>query len=210
MAHGWTFLGTYNYSLQSHSKYYDDIATYNNDLQMFDRGYPRHNIRLSGTWQVPLGKGQQYLNHVPKVVDEIVGGWSTSQIFYWRSGDLPSFPTTGVICNPMQNIPAGYWFNPNCLVTAPPYTIATAPPYYEGFRGPRYWDVDSTFVKSFKMTERYNVEFRMEMYNMTNKFIPSDPNICGVTQCGSVAGQSTWVASDNYGRELQYSVRFHF
>jgi len=45
---------------------------------------------------------------------------------------------------------------------------------------------------------------------MTNKFIPSDPNICGVTQCGSVAGQSTWVASDNYGRELQYSVRFHF
>jgi hypothetical protein len=90
--------------------------------------------------------------------------------------------------DPTQNIPAGYWFNPNCLTTAPPYTMMTSPFYYEGMRGPRYWDLDSTFVKSFKITERYNLEFRMELYNLTNTFIPSDPNVCGVTQCGSVGG----------------------
>ncbi len=31
-SHGWTFLGTYNYSLQNHTNYYDDIANYNKQL----------------------------------------------------------------------------------------------------------------------------------------------------------------------------------
>ncbi|MGO8735921.1 MAG: carboxypeptidase regulatory-like domain-containing protein [Terriglobia bacterium] len=215
LTHGWTFLGTYNYSLQSHSNYYNDIATFNNDLTMFDRQLPRHNLRLSGTYQLPFGSGRQYLAHVNKVVDEIINGWSTSDIFFWMGGDLMSFPTTGVVCNPTQNIPTGYWINPNCLVNAPAYTIATAPPYYEGMRGPRYWELDSTFVKEFKITERYRLEFRMELYNLTNHFIPADPNICGVTQsCGATAGLSTAEASGsngaNYGREIQYSARFHF
>jgi hypothetical protein len=223
MAKGWTFLGTYNYSLQSHSWFYDDIATYNNHLQMVDRGYPRHNIRLSGTYQLPFGRGRQYFSKAPRWVDEIVGGWATSQIFYFRSGDLlgniqnwmefgaPMFPTTGIVCDPTKNIPAGMWFNAYCLTTAPPFTRATFPLYYESLRGPRYWDIDSTVVKSFRISERFSLEMRLETYNTTNKFIPSDPNICGVSQCGlGYAGVSTWVATDNYGRELQGSLRLHF
>jgi len=227
MSKGWTFLGTYNYSLQSHSWFYDDIATYNNHLQVVDRGYPRHNIRFSGTYELPLGRGRKYLSNAPRVVDEILGGWATSQIFYFRSGDLlgniqngmnpypnyPAnmFPTTGIVCDPTKNIPAGMWFNANCLVTAPPFTRATFPLYYEGLRGPRYWDIDSTIVKSFRINERFNLEMRLEAYNVTNTFMPSDPNICGVSQCGlGVAGVSTWMATDNYGRELQGSLRLHF
>jgi hypothetical protein len=131
------------------------------------------------------------------------------------ASDLLGFPETGIICNPTQNIPSGYWFNPNCLVNAPPYTEATAPPYYEGLRGPHYWDLDSTAVKNFRINERFNLEFRLEMYNMPNIFIPSDPNVCGVTQCGlGVAGVPTWVATgsngSNYGRELQGSLRLNF
>jgi hypothetical protein len=214
MAHGWTFLGTYNYSIQNHTTYYDDITTYNNQLQMFDRGYPRHNIRLSGTYQLPFGRGRQYFTNVPKWVDEIIGGWATSQIFYWMSGDLLSFPTSGMVCNPTQNIPSGYWFNPNCITTPPAYTIATDPPYYEGMRGPRYWDLDSTAGKNFKINERFNLELRLEMYNMPNIFIPGDPNECGPSQCGSIGGLSTTEAGAswgaNYGRELQGSLRLNF
>ncbi len=52
---------------------------------------------------------------------------------------------------------------------------------------------------------------RLELYNTTNKFIPSDPNICVVSQCGpGVAGVSTWVATGNYGRELQGPLRLYF
>ena len=214
MSHGWTFLGTYNYSIQNHTDYYNDIAYYANNLQWFDRGLPRHNLRFSGTYQLPFGKGMTYLSHAPKWVDEIVGGWATSDIFYFMSGDLMAFPTTGVVCNPTQNIPTGYWFNNACLTTAPAYTLATAPPYYQGMRGPHFWQLDSTAVKYFTISERFKLEFRLEMYNSPNHFIPSDPNICGVTQSGSICGKSTGEAGGsngaNYGRELQGSLRLHF
>ena len=215
MTHGWTFLGTYNYSLQSHTDYYDDFTYYANNMQMFDRGLPRHNLRLSGTYQLPFGKGRTYLSNAPKWLDEIVGGWATSDIFYFMSGDLTSFPETGMICNPTENIPKGMWFNANCITTAPAYTVATSPSYYEGQRGPRYFELDSTAVKYFKITERVNLEFRLEMYNSINHFIPADPNVCGVSICGlGYAGISTGEASGsngaNYGRELQGSLRVHW
>jgi hypothetical protein len=94
---------------------------------MIDRGYPRHNLCLSGTYQFPCGRGRTYFSSVPKWVDEIIGGWATSDIFYWQSGNLLPFPTSGMVCNSTQNIPSGYWFNPNCITTAVAYTIPTAP-----------------------------------------------------------------------------------
>jgi hypothetical protein len=214
MSHGWTFLGTYNYSLDNRSTFYDDIDTYNNKYTMADYGNPRHNIRLSGTYQVPFGRGRQYFSSAPRWVDEIIGGWATSNIFYWVSGTLLGFPTTGMICNPRYNVPKGMWFNANCITTAPAYTIPTDPLYYEGIRGPHFWDLDTTAVKNFRITESMSLEFRLEMYNMPNIFIPSNPNVCSTAQCGNIAGIPNSVASSsngaNYGRELQCSVRFHF
>jgi hypothetical protein len=47
----------------------------------------------------------------------------------------------------------------------------------------------------------------MEFYNLSNTFIPSDPD----TGIGSgTMGQSTWVMGGNYGREIQYTGRIHF
>jgi len=217
MSHGWAFLGTYNYSLQSIGGFYDDIDTYNRKWQMFDRGLPRHNLRLSGTYQLPFGKGKKFFSNSPWWVDEIIDGWATSNIFYWTSGTLDDFSGYiygGTICNPTQNIPTGMWFNANCLVPNPPYTMANSARYYENLRGPRFWDLDTTAVKNFKISERFNLEFRLEMYNMPNIFIPSNPNICGVVENVSACGRSTWVASSStgasYGREMQGQLRLQF
>ncbi|MGA2074017.1 MAG: carboxypeptidase-like regulatory domain-containing protein [Terriglobia bacterium] len=211
-AHGWTFLGTYNYSIQNHTAFYDDIDQYNRHLTMWDRGLPRHNIRMSGTYQLPFGKGRTYFSTVPKWVDEVIGGWSTSQIFYFMGGDLLGFPESGMLCDPRQNKPNGYWFNPNCITTPPSYTIPTALPYYEGLRGPRFWQLDSTASKTFNINERFNLEFRLEMYNTPNSFIPGDP--CVGSSCGTSDGKSLTEAAGangaNYGRELQGSLRLHF
>jgi hypothetical protein len=217
MAHGIALLTTYNYSRQNIDGFYDDMATYNKQFQLFDRGLPRHNFRVTGTYQLPFGKGRTFLNNAPKWVDEIVGGWATSDIVYLTSGALLDFSGHeygGVICDPTRNIPQGEWFNANCLVAPPAYTPASSPRYYEGLRGPKFWQLDSTAVKNFRISERFNMEFRIEMYNMPNHFIPSSPNVCGPTECGHSAGISTWVAGSsqgaNYGRELQGQARLTF
>ena len=78
---------------------------------------------------------------------------------------------------------------------------------YDGLRGPRFWSLDSTLVKYFLITEQMKVEIRFEFYNLPNHFVPSNPD----TGIGSgTFGRSTWVYGGNYGREVQYTARFHF
>ena len=89
----------------------------------------------------------------------------------------------------------------------PAYTPRTNPWFYDSLRGPGFWQLDSTLVKYFKITERMKLEFRMEFYNLPNAFMPSDPDL-GVGS--GTMGKSTWVAGGNYGREIQYTARIHF
>jgi len=215
MANGITLLAAYNYNQEFHGEWFNQTDYYNNKFTMFDRGYARHNLRLAGTWEIPIGRGRQFLNNIPKGLDYIIGGWATSHILMWRSGNLLSFGNMSwvgdhqaiVTGDPTKNIPAGYYFNPAVFQVPAPYTPRTNPLYYDGLRGPNFWDLDSTLSKDFKITERVKFELRMEFYNMPNVFMPSDPD----TTIGSgTMGRSTWVAGGNYGREIQYEGRIRF
>jgi len=219
MANGVTLVAAYNYNQEHHGEWFNWPDYYANKITMFDRGNARHNLRLAGTWEFPIGKGKQYLNNIPTVVDYIIGGWSMSHFFMWRSGNLIGFgnmccggnwATTGqaiVTGDPTKNVPKGYYFNPAVFQVPAPYTPRTNPLYYDGLRGPRYWSLDSTLAKDFKITERVKFEMRMEFYNMPNVFMPSDPD---TTIAGGTMGRSTWVAGGNYGREIQYEGRIRF
>ena len=207
MANGLTFLVAYNYNREYHTDYFNNIDQYANKFTMFDRARPRHNLRFAGTWELPIGRGRQYMAQIPKALDFVIGGWATSHIMWWRSGDLLTFGDALVSGDPTQGAPAGSYFNPAVFATLPAYTARTNPRYYEGLRGPKYWELDSTLVKYFPITERVKFELRMEFYNLTNTFQPSDPD----TGIGSgTMGQSTWVAGGNYGRQIQYTGRIHF
>jgi len=136
-----------------------------------------------------------------------IGGWATSHILMAHSGALLGFQQAAVSGDPRQNVPAGYSFNPAVFAVSPAYTPRTNPLYYDGLRGRSFWQLDSTVVKYFQITERFKLELRLEMFNAPNVFIPSDPD----TGIGSgTMGQSTWVAGGNYGREIQYTGRIHF
>ena len=208
MANGMTFLVAYNYNQEQHGNWFNDVDYYNNKISMFDRGYARHNIRVAGTWELPIGRGRHYLANIPRGLDYIIGGWATSQILMWRSGNLLVFGgQADVSGDPRKNVPSGYYFNPAVFSIPQPYTPRTNPYYYDGLRGPTFWQLDSTLVKYFRITERFKFELRMEFYNTPNVFIPSDPDV-GIGS--GTMGRSTWVAGGNYGREIQFNGRIHF
>jgi hypothetical protein len=207
MANGLTFLVAYNYSRENHSQFFNDIDTYANKLTMMDRMRPRHNIRVAGTWELPFGRGRRFLAQAHPVVDAILGGWATSHILMWRNGNLLNFGAAQVTGDPTKNVPEGYYFNPSVFSVLPAYTPRTNPWYYDSIRGPGFWQLDSTIVKYFKISERFKFELRLEMYNTPNAFMPSDPDL---TVGGGVMGKSTGVAGGNYGREIQYTGRIHF
>ena len=206
-AKGLTAMFGYNYNQEFHSDWFNAVDLYNNKQTMFDRGQPRHNITIAGTWQLPIGRGRQYLNQINRAVDAVIGGWATSQIYMFHSGNLLQFGAANVSGDPRQNVPAGLYFNPAVFSVIAPYTPRTNPRYYDGLRGPNWWQLDSTIVKYFKLNERVKFELRLEMFNSLNVFMPSDPDL---TIAGGTMGRSTWVANGNYGREIQYTGRIHF
>jgi hypothetical protein len=71
--------------------------------------------------------------------------------------------------------------------------------------GPKFWNIDFTLAKVFPINERYHLEFRLESFNLTNSFIPTDPVINAL---GPNFGKCT--NQLNRGRELQYTVRLQF
>jgi len=208
-SNGLTFLAAYNYNQEYHSQFFNDLDIYSNKLTMMDRGLPRHNLRVAGTWELPFGNGRRYLNHVHPVLDAVIGGWATSHILMWRNGNLLNFNNSPALVtgDPRQNVPTGLYFNPAVFQALPAYTPRTNPWFYDGLRGPGFWQLDSTIVKYFPITERVKLELRMEFFNLPNAFMPADPDL-GVGS--GTMGRSTSAASGNYGREIQYTARIHF
>jgi hypothetical protein len=207
MAKGLTFMAGYNYNQEFHSQYFNQEAAYTNTYTMLDRGQARHNFTLAGTWEIPVGRGRAYLGNINKVLDGFIGGWATSHIMMAHSGDLLQFGQAVVNGNPLQNVPAGYYFNPNVFSVSPAYTPRTNPWFYSGLRGPSFWQLDSTAVKYFSITERMKLEIRLEMFNTPNVFMPGDPD---TTIASGTMGRSTTEAGGNYGREIQYTAKIHF
>jgi hypothetical protein len=207
MLRGMNLILGYNYNRESKSEYFDAVAQYNDKLTLIDRRRPRHSLRMAGTYELPFGRGRQYLSGAGRLLDLLVGGWGTSHWFMIQGGNLLTFGAAQVTGDPRENVPEGRWFNPAVFSVLPAYTPRTNPWYYDGLRGPRFWSLDSTLVKYVPLTERVRLELRFEFYNMPNHFIESDPNL---TVGSGIMGRSTGVFPGNYGREVQYTARFHW
>jgi hypothetical protein len=100
---------------------------------------------------------------------------------------------------------AYHWFDTAQFAQLPSFSLRSNPVFFEGLTGPRNWNIDTALSKIFKVKERANLEFRLDAFNMTNTFIPSNPNM-SVTS--STFGRSTDQA--NVGRTVQYTMRLQF
>ncbi|MFN7920354.1 MAG: TonB-dependent receptor [Bryobacteraceae bacterium] len=205
---GLSFLFGYNYNREYRAEWFNDIAQYSNTYSLFDTRDPRHNVRLAGTYELPFGRGRKYLSSVNRLADAVIGGWRTSHIFMYNNGSMLTFGAMTASGDPKVSSPGpNGWFDTTKFSILPAYTPRTNPWYYEGVRGPGFGQLDSTLSKDFRITEKQRFELRIETYNTTNHFVPSNPTM-GVTS--STFGKSTWIFGGNYGREVQYTLRYLF
>ena len=196
----------YNFNREKTDAYFNAPDEYANRLTMIPSANPRHRISAGVSYDLPVGKGRPYLSNLHPVANAILGGWITSHIFMWNSGSFLRFGQMIVNGDPVISNPTRErWFNTSVFQAPQPYTPRTNPWQYEGLTGPRYWNLDSTISKNFQLSERFRMEFRLEAYNLTNSFMPSNPD---VNIYSSLFGRSTGQA--NTGREMQYTLRVHF
>ncbi len=88
------------------------------------------------------------------------------------SGSVSLQPT--VTCNPTANLKAHQYVNMNCFgMPAPGTNGAYQLPY---IHGPAYFNSDLALFKTFKMTERQSMEFRVSAFNFLNHPLDSFQN----------------------------------
>jgi hypothetical protein len=104
----------------------------------------RHRFTFSPLYDLPFGKGKQFLNH-GGVVDGLVGGWKASAIFQVQTGTPIALPGTFRLHDPFvaggtpdpiaqpneecatQTKTIAHWFNP-CAFSQAPTAYLTAVP----------------------------------------------------------------------------------
>lgn len=205
---GYTLLAAYNYHVQTNRTFYDNVDNYLMNWTNEDSGTPRHRMVVSGTWNLPFGKGRTFLNNINRWTDMLIGGWNIAGIGTWHSGDLLTFGGMLVNGDPgVSNPGPNGWFNPKAFSILPAYTRRTNPWHYSGIRGPQFFNLDGTLNKDFSITERIKFQLHMDAFNALNSMNWNDPNM---TVGGSLFGQSYDIYPQDYGRRLQLGMKLTF
>jgi hypothetical protein len=206
---GYMFVTAYNYNREFNSEFFDDVDRYANRFTMIPGVSPRHRLTNGGTFDFPFGQGRRFLANAHPVANGLLGGWSTSWLFmfnsgqYLRFGQLKTDGSSPKLDNPTTDL----WFDTSKFQQAEPFTPRTNPWQYPDVTGPSSWNVDMTLAKDFPIQRDYRLEFKLEAYNVTNNFVPSNPIL---NVLSPLFGKSTGQLLGNRGRELQYTLRLYF
>ncbi len=198
-------------------------VTDNRNLR-YDRGpdaYVRPlNFVGNYTYELPFGKGKQFLGSASRAADLLLGGWQTSGIITianglpyslsfdptlpgWQSGYATNMRPDKVGDPTVSNPSRAHWFNPSAYAPSAPYTFGNSAPY--SLSGPHFFNWDMGAFKTFPITERFKLTFRSDLMNVLNHPNFNNPNN-DISQPN--AGQVTWVSGNP--RVVQFSLRLAF
>ena len=188
-----------------------DYADSDNDI--------RNRLNLYGSYELPFGKGQAFLNNASTFTNELVSGWRFNAIVVAQSG-LPFTVTmngtstnTGASTSRVNRVvgaavyPATrtvpLWFNPTAFVAPPAYQYGAEP--RNSLRGPGETNFDMSIEKETPLPREMALLFRVEAFNIFNH-----PQFVIPASVINASGAGAITATSNSARQLQGSVRFTF
>src|SRR2546425_4911446 len=148
----------------------------------FDR---RHVLIVSSLWDLPVGRQKRFASSIRPALNRIVGGWSLNGIYTFMSGE-PFSVRSGVRTSNfshesrvdivgakpqvrLQDVPGV--IGPVVFKDASAFAIPAPGTNGTGrniFEAPGYWNLDLGIGKRFELTERFNLQFRAELFNVLN------------------------------------------
>jgi hypothetical protein len=186
----------------------------------------RHRLIVNFVYELPFGPGQPYLNH--GVIAGLLGGWELSGLSTFQSGhpfDIYSSRDseyTGLTNRPDlvgdPSIPSGAPRNQ----VGPPITAFAVQPFgrpgslgRNTFTGPRYFDTNVSLLKNTRLSDRINLQFRAETYNVFNRIQFDNPGTAGDTLASpGTFGQSLQTLTQPDGttsaRQIQLALKVIF
>ncbi|MEO8725676.1 MAG: carboxypeptidase-like regulatory domain-containing protein [Acidobacteriaceae bacterium] len=185
----------------------------------------RHVGVISAVYELPLGNGKRFASHLGGFGNGLAGGWSVNSIVVLQGG----FPfTTQLSYNPSNNGDTrnpvrpfvnpnftgavitgdpGQWFNPNAFL---------APPANSGFYGnlgrdtligPGLATWDFSAVKDTRVSERIDLQFRAEIFNLLDRSNFNTPNLITFTPSGVSGTAGAITSTSTSARQIQFALK---
>jgi hypothetical protein len=186
----------------------------------------RHRLVVSYVLDLPFGKEKRFLSNAAGAVNKIVSGWGLNGITTLQAGyplALTAQPSVlftqfysgairpNVVAGCVKNID-GSWqsrlskqFNTACFTQPAQFAYGTESRSDPSLRAPGIANWDLAIFKGTPITERINLQFRAEFFNLANRvqFWPGG-TVLGTAQFGVVSQQR------NDPRSVQLSLRVNF
>ena len=193
----------------------ESVAFQNQSCRACDRSDTnvdvRHTVTTDVVYQLPFGSGKKFLND-NGLASRILGGWELAGIGFARTGlpinitvtrkasDLPDGNTSGQRPNLVPGVPlypanqtTSNWLNPAAFALPAKGTWGNLGRFIA--RGPRSFEIDSSLTKTFKLSERFGLDFRAAAFNLLNHPTYKNPS----SSLGSFTGSSP-KPSASFGR----------
>ena len=187
-----------------------------------------HVLNSTAIYTLPIGQGKRFGPNLPRWGDTLIGGWDLGALTVWQSGtpfSVSSQRTTAPTSINNSYAQYGgtdyhlgdvdrrgngvYYFSANQVGQ---FGFPVAGNIGNGgrnvFTGPRFFNVDFSLVKSFKVTEHQGFNVRIEAYNLFNN-----------TNFGLIAANLNLNTPNTFGkisstlgnpRIMQLSLRYDF
>ena len=185
----------------------------------------RHKLTISGTYELPFGKGKEWLAGVPKALDLLTGGWQLNGIGTFLTG-LPftplmqtsnlntgtgsQFPNrigSGVLPSSVRTI--DHWFDASAFMAPALYTFGNSGRNI--LVGPGTKQIDLSMFKNFTFGESRRLEFRAEAFNALNTPQFNNPNSSiGFNGVAKITSAGSPTVYQRTSRQIQLALKFYF
>jgi hypothetical protein len=131
-------------------------------------------VVISGSWDLPVGKGKAWLAHSGRLLDGLAGGWNMNAIYTWQPGSPLSWGNVIYYGGDLQVNPRAIdgafditRFNRNSREQLDS-NIRLFPAGFGNVRSDGLNNFDFSVVKRIAVTERIYFQFRCEFFNLLN------------------------------------------
>lgn len=234
-SHGLNFVANYQWAsaFDEQSGFYtwSHTVTHGRDSNTRDQQFI-----LYGSYDLPFGKGKQFMSGANHAMDLIVGGWQLSDtmniagglpftLSYGECGsNIPDGPCTPNQLKAMPTSLSGPTFSSGGTISRTYYPAHSLGDGYfanpgldhignagiNTYRGPKFFTDDAAFTKSFSIWEQVNAQFRMDAFNVFNHINAGNPG-GSIESTGSIGGEAAGCVGSTCGpRQIEVSARIQF
>ncbi len=142
----------------------------------------RHRLSMSSVYELPWGRNRRWLNQ--GFAASVLGGWNLGGILTLQAGSPVGATTQTNTLNafnpgaqranilrpadlPKEERRVERWFDTSAFALPAPFTFGNSA--RAATTGPGLVNLDMSLIKNFAFTERINLQFRLESFNVANR-----------------------------------------